>query len=333
MKTTVVYHRSDNDGIFCREIARRFIPDAELIGWNFGDQPLPFPVGDNLYIVLDLPMDRPFGLKFEDGWLTYDNPDMEKEARKIQPIDRIDFSRWIWIDHHATSIASHPPGIPGYRIDGVAACRLAYQWFFHQKSYGNVLGAGATILPAKHAYVDRLLTEPWAVQLAGEYDVWDKRDPDAELFQFGLRSRELTESDWAQMVPHSAVGVVRGLLNSGRALQYARDEEYRQVITDQGFDLEFHGLKFLACNSHEADIRSQLFAAGVKPHHDALMGFTMVPKDGGKDFFWRVSIYNAPGKDNDLTEIAKKYGGGGHRGAAGFTIDTLAHILGPYGRH
>lgn len=40
MTTTVTHHSADFDGIFCREIARKFIPDAKLIGWDFGDEPL-----------------------------------------------------------------------------------------------------------------------------------------------------------------------------------------------------------------------------------------------------------------------------------------------------
>jgi len=106
------------------------------------------------------------------------------------------------------------------------------------------------------------------------------------------------------------------LLAQGQTLQYARGVEYRDVITQQGFDVRFEGLTFLACNSHELDIRSQLFDAGVKSHHDGLMGFTMGRND------WRVSIYNSPGKDNDMGAIAKKHGGGGHRGAAGFRCPT-----------
>ena len=34
MKTTVIHHSADFDGLFCREIARKFLPGAELIGWN-----------------------------------------------------------------------------------------------------------------------------------------------------------------------------------------------------------------------------------------------------------------------------------------------------------
>lgn len=106
---------------------------------------------------------------------------------------------------------------------------------------------------------------------------------------------------------------VDALLDAGEAIAFARANEYRDVITSQGFDIHFEGLTFLACCSHEADIRSHLFEAGIKPHHDALFGFTFTGNA------WRVSLYHAPGKEHhDLSLIAKQYGGGGHRGACGF---------------
>jgi hypothetical protein len=40
MKTTVIHHSADYDGIFCREIAKKFLPDATLVGWDFADEPL-----------------------------------------------------------------------------------------------------------------------------------------------------------------------------------------------------------------------------------------------------------------------------------------------------
>ncbi len=120
-KTTVFFHSADADGLFCREIARKFLPDAELVGWNFGDAPLAVPKG--LIYVLDLPCDRPFGFDFT------------KEPSCLKTTDTL--KRFVWIDHHASSIASHPKDIPGYRIDGVAACRLAWQWFTHPNSPFN----------------------------------------------------------------------------------------------------------------------------------------------------------------------------------------------------
>src|SRR5512138_813842 len=101
MKTTVIYHSADYDGIFCREIARKFLPDAELIGWNFGD-PKVLDNGSDIFYILDL------------------SPECIDNT--------LDYSDIIWIDHHKTSIEKYPSDIPGYRIDGVAACRLAWQW-------------------------------------------------------------------------------------------------------------------------------------------------------------------------------------------------------------
>lgn len=311
-KTTVIHHSADFDGLFCREIARKFLPDAELIGWDFGDAPLDSKLlhSGNL-VILDLPVDRPFGLQFKDGWIC-------RGDEQMQPIDRWDSKNVTWIDHHKTSIESHPTDIPGLRIEGVAACRLAWQWFTTKDHAGyldkNWSGA------CKSDFVDRVVTEPFAVRLAGEYDIWDKRDRRAELFQHGLKSRDMTDY-WQDLFGPNGEQLVKSLLESGRVIQFVRDNEYRDVITQQGFDIQWEGLTFLACCSHECDIRSHLFAAGIKPHHDALFGFTYTGKE------WRVSMYHAPGKEHhDLSLIAKKHKGGGHAGACGMLLPTLPFL-------
>src|SRR5262245_37067793 len=205
-KTTVVYHPADFDGLFCREIARKFLPDAELIGWDFGDLPIAIKT-DTLY-VMDLPCDRPFGLNLEDIELIED-PDS-----KGYRMGGTESKELVWIDHHKTAIESHPPGIPGYRIDGVAACRLAWQWFAEFLMHDPTAECHAMIpgsqLPTKEAFIERKVQEPYAVRLAGEYDIWDKRDLNAELFQHGLKSIELTASHWYQLlsseIPKSLIG-------------------------------------------------------------------------------------------------------------------------------
>lgn len=170
MKTTVIYHSADFDGIFCREIARKFIPDAELIGWDYGYPKIPMPEEGDVYI-LDLSPE-----------CLADNPE----------IKGLIWNRIIWIDHHKSAIEKFPASIPGYRIDGVAACRLAWQWFnwpapekYHKPPAVRDTGLS---LPERQGYIDRTVTEPVAVRLAGEYDIWDHRDPNALLFQHGLRT-------------------------------------------------------------------------------------------------------------------------------------------------
>jgi oligoribonuclease NrnB/cAMP/cGMP phosphodiesterase (DHH superfamily) len=305
-KTTVIFHSADFDGIFCREIAKKFLPDAEFIGWNYGDPLVHFP-NEGIVYLMDLSPDC-----FES--LPTDSYELE--------------NRFIWIDHHKSAIEKFSKNLSGYRIDGVAACRLAWQWFSIHKMTPHPEEIG---LPDKQHFIDRKVVEPYAVRLAGEYDIWDKRDPNAELFQYGLKTQPLTVDDWAEFLrvdPPNATplqkelshSVVTELLEKGRALKYAREQEYKEVILCQGFDAVFAGNTYLACNSHELDIRSQLFEAGIKSHHEGLLGFTWTGSE------WRVSLYGIPGKDIDHSLIAVSYGGGGHKNACGFRTKTLPFL-------
>ncbi len=293
MKTTVIYHSADYDGIFCREIARKFMPDAELIGWNFGDPLIPFPKDGTVYI-LDL------------------SPDCLL-AQVPNPPNTDCKSRMIWIDHHKTSIDKWDAGIPGYRIDGVAACRLAWQWF---SGFVNKFGNDT---PQKADYVERRVEEPLAVRLAGEYDIWDKRDPDAETFQYSLRT---VDPDWNKLLTSEPL-YTEDLIERGRAAQTYAQKQDASICKARTWLMDWEGLKFLCVNT--ARFNSLFFAARDLPEtgHDALLGFCFDGKH------WTVSLYHANHrKDLDLSEIAKKHNGGGHRGACGFTCATLPFTLG-----
>jgi hypothetical protein len=309
-RTIVIYHSADFDGIFCREIARlHFGEAATYIGWNYGDPTPDVPADVRLYI-LDLSVP---GLMAHPGL--------------------------IWIDHHATAIAEYPATIPGYRIDGVAACRLTWQWFagletaaadevqaaaLNAMAERDVHGLGWG-LPWKGHYLDRVVTEPLAVRLAGEYDIWDKRDPRADLFQHALRLPRVEIppllADHEDDEPGQDERIIEGLLARAEDIAYfvaKRDESH---ITKSGFDLQWEGLTFLACNA--SGYNSHLFRAGVKEHHDALLGFRWA---GDK---WLVSLYGAPGKpDLDLSALAVRHGGGGHKQACGFECAVLPFALG-----
>jgi len=287
----IIHHSADFDGLFCREIARRhFGNDAEYIGWDYG-QPEPIVANEVALYMLDISV---------PGLMNH--------------------PRLNWVDHHKSAMEKYGPKA-GYQIDGVAACRLSWQYF------GGINSWSGNGTPTKQDFFDRKVSEPWAVRLAGEYDIWDKRDPDAELFQHGLRSRDLTDV-WPQMLASfggipspDSIPVVRDLLDAGRAIQYAKTQENADVVTNYGFTTEFEGLKFLVCN--HGRYNSHLFTAGMKPEHDACLGFNW---DGPLQN-WRVSLYHAPGKEHhDLSLIAVKYGGGGHRGACGFRVDKLPFL-------
>lgn len=321
---TVIHHSADYDGIFCREIARKFLPDAELIGWDFGDEPLKIPEGQ-IYI-LDLPVDRVFGFDFQrmgagkdstlDGHISISQPDSGIRGF-LTAVKRV-----VWIDHHKSSIETHPSGILGYRIDGVAACRLAWQWFTQNHN-------GPAGLPEKASFLDRVVIEPLAVRLAGEYDVWDHRDNDADVaFQFGLDAQENLQWEWLLGVDESKEfsgyrpsNYCSNLINDGLAAMRCYAKRDADIMRTRSFVTVFEGLKFLCLNT--ARCNSNTFAAKDIPEtgHDGLLAFYWA---GGN---WSVSMYHAAHrKDLDLSQIAVKYGGGGHRGACGFRAKTLPFL-------
>lgn len=287
--TTVIYHSADYDGIFCREIARKFLPHANLIGWNFGDAKIPLPPEGQVYI-LDL------------------SPDCLA--------DSLDLSRVTWIDHHKTSIEKWDAGIPGYRIDGVAACRLAWQWF--SVGYYLINHEVTRNLPHHEEFTERVVSEPYAVQLAGEYDIWDKRNPDAELLQYGLRVTEPTEAEWNTLLSYNGVPLLERMLEQGRIAQSYQQKVDADLVLHRSYRMQWEGLNFIVLNTGR--FNSLTFAALDVPDtgHDALLGYMF----NGK--VWTVSLYHAKHRmDLDLSEIAKKHGGGGHRGACGFTCSKL----------
>lgn len=301
MKTTVIHHSADFDGLFCREIARKFLPDAELIGWDFGQPLIQFPKEGNVYI-LDLSADCVAAGSVPEDW----------------------HKRAVWIDHHKSSIEKWTTTIPGYRIDGVAACRLAWQWFnLPLQERDEVIP-----MPSRQEFIDRTVVEPLAVRLAGEYDIWDKRDERTDIFQFGLRSVDLAE--WWQTLlqlpsPENQNGAntICELLRNGALLQSYQQRNDAGMMK-RGFLVKFEGLTFLALTT--ARCNSLTFASKDIPEtgHDALMGFYFTGDE------WGVSLYHANHrKDLDLSAIAVKYGGGGHRGACGFRAKSLPFWTAP----
>lgn len=296
----VISHSADYDGQFSRAVFERMeemdvrTPDegrARFIHtpWDFNDPTPEIDPSATAVIVVDLPFDV--------------NASLVGDARLV------------WIDHHQSSIARVPSHVAGYWIDGVAACRLAWQYVF-----------GPDDLPTKEHYEDRCVLEPLAIRLAGEYDVWNRTDPRAEQFQYGLTI-------------NGGDGLTRYLLDVGHQESTAlvcRDgkaaQAWHRMFADEtsrqkSYHVRFEGLNFLAlCSCHA---RSSLwFHDDLSSCVDALMTWRVGPNDTV-----HLSLYHAPGHEEiDLSVIALKYGGGGHKGACGFTmswVDAMCLLIPP----
>lgn len=228
-----------------------------------------------------------------------------------------------------------PPRFKGYRIDGVAACRLCWQWFaFGKGPHGDPCTHPSDIYtPSKQDFIDRKVSEPRLIRLAGEYDIWDHRDPDAKALQFGLRV--INPQDWDILIqesmskyghiPESTSRRLSICIYEGALIKAYCDKQNDEYSKAYSRTLDWEGLKFCALNIGQRG-NSDLLRGGLKPEHQACFAWR---HDGEKVM---VSLYHAPGhEDIDLSKIAVKYGGGGHKGACGFRIGLtfLNEILNP----
>lgn len=296
----IIYHRSDFDGLFCREIARYALTHeaaaaANWIGYERTD-PVPDIPRDPGHIILMMDISIP---------------------------ELMDHPALIWIDHHKTAMEKWDRSdLPGSRCDGIAACRLAWDYLLapgnepHRLTLddlkSDLLGRSTWFAGSADKISARLAKdEPRAVTLAGRYDVWDL-DDDVLNFQHGLKSRFFDAKVFENLVQYSDCSIE---IEQGKLLRYVAAQDNAQIIAANGFTVHWEGLTFLACNAGRYN--SQLFEAGIRPEHDGLIGFCL--RAGGR---WSVSLYGVPGKpDIDLSAIATKHGGGGHQQACGFLCD------------
>jgi oligoribonuclease NrnB/cAMP/cGMP phosphodiesterase (DHH superfamily) len=212
-----------------------------------------------------------------------------------------------WIDHHKTAMESYiqylQPGasvIRGLRIDGEAACSLCWRY-----THGG-------------------MEPPKPIYLASVYDIWKWQGVEGAIeFQHGARVFETdpaTEEGklfWDEIFdsPHEKTEEV---IELGKLLIPYRERSNHNFMKSSAFETEIDGLKVVAVNRKG---NSQQFDSVWDPEkHDAMLTFAW------QKGCWTVSLYTDR-EDVDVSVIAKRYGGGGHRGAAGFSTQNLPFSL------
>jgi len=203
----------------------------------------------------------------------------------------------VWIDHHKSAIDT--ARVRGFYSGGVlsikwAACELAWAEF------------------------NPRMPTPRAVRLLGRYDVWDHSDPATLPFQYGMRvgSASPSEAWWWEMLFKDED--LEGFLSSGHSiLRYI--EFHNAECAGDAFEVVLDELRCIAMNRMREN--SKLFDTVYDPdRHDAMLTF------GWRDGQWTFSLYSTR-EDVDVSEVAKRYGGGGHKGAAGFQRASLPFTL------
>lgn len=253
----------------------------------------PFGMGKKLPTMIDIDYKDTLDLKTilpnEKIWIVDFSfkPEIMEEILKIT-------KDIIWIDHHKTAMEyKYSIELVGIRDNNFSGCELTWKYLYPNMSM------------------------PKIVEMLGRYDVWDfsKYGNDLNILQTGIRLYEhnpehLNWSEWFK--PYEKLE--RELTDGKIALRY-RDNQYASQIKAWSFFTEFEGYKAVCCNA--GSVSSQLFDS-VKDDYDLMIPFVF---DGKQ---WTVSLYTK--KDIDCSEIAKKYGGGGHKQASGFQCKELPFL-------
>jgi len=294
---TVLYHRADLDGHCSGAIAalslRQRQLDFKLHGIDYGD-PIPWDLIDGHdLIVLDWSF-QPWELFSE----------VLRRAKSL-----------VWIDHHKTAIETWRQGVepvpsaPQVAVldTSHAACELTWQYY-----HGTPRTQRASM--------------PECVRLLGRYDVWDHSDPRVLPFQYRMR---LHETDPAKHEPEQLFWThllcerpdLAPMIQEGTLLMQYQERQDSRAVAGAWFPLDFAGLRWQACN--RTGLGSQFFqSVWDREKYHGMLAF------GWTHGHWKVGLYSDR-TDVDCGALAQQHGGGGHKGAAGFTTATLPFHLPP----
>ncbi len=207
----------------------------------------------------------------------------------------------VWIDHHDSSIKLEQECewlkiIEGVRTKEASGAALAYMHLFN-KSLDDI---------------------PYYIKLVSDYDCWQyKYDPDTTLFKIGVETKNHDALDyvWSQLhYEHSngSYDLLYSLISNGKIIKDYIDKNNNYYRESFAYETEVEGHKCLAVNK-----KTNSWIFGEKYTEYPMV---MVWVFNGDKYIY--SIYsNDP--NVDCRVIAEKYGGGGHKGAAGFTSDVL----------
>lgn len=225
----------------------------------------------------------------------------------------------IWIDHHKTAIDKYKDfpdvdKIKGFRFDGISATGLA--WLYMR---GLTVNTG-NYTKDYYYMMTKLEKAPLSVQLINDWDVWNHFKSDTKPFMIALNSEiecwtSPNNSFWYDLYKNGSF--VKELVEKGKIMTEFRDGWASKFRFNYGFTINLEGHKVFCLNLGNAN--SEYFGDLIDKF-DAVMTFCY---KGTLNLF-NASIYS--NGNVDVSEIAKKFGGGGHKGASGFTFKDFSFI-------
>lgn len=170
--------------------------------------------------------------------------------------------------------------------------------------------SGATLV-WKHFFGDTHTSLPVLLQYVRDYDLWKFEMEDTKNINRFLRLQEKTLERWSFLVP---------------------DFMYRCSVTEakkQGAAIELYHQSIVAelvAGAEEAELAGEKgLSVNCSPQFASDVGHELAVKSGTFGVTWQqvqgsVKVSLRSNGDYEVAAIAKQFGGGGHKNAAGFTL-------------
>jgi hypothetical protein len=205
------------------------------------------------------------------------------------------------LDHHKTA-ERELAGLEGHYIFDLnkSGARLAWEFLFDNN-----------LLPAEFVRGFARDRAPWLVDYTEDRDLWLWKLPLSREINAALRSYPLDFAVWDKLHTLGKAGrhvANTPLVDEGRAILRAESQIVAAHVRNAA-EIELDGHKVLCVNATTliSEIAGELaagrpFGASYFDRADGLRIWSLRSREGGMD----------------VSEIAKRHGGGGHRNAAGF---------------
>jgi oligoribonuclease NrnB/cAMP/cGMP phosphodiesterase (DHH superfamily) len=282
-----IYHKSDLDGLCSAAIIAGIFPEAELIGAGYKEDPDLTKIATGEKVFM----------------VDYSLQPFEKMIALAKQCDLV------WIDHHKTAMDDcEKSGVAfkGLRKIGLGACALVWEYLMGPRSM------------------------PETVRLLAEYDVFNHTDPMTLPFQYGMRTnkgcKDPKHDTWKTLLKPKAVSgiaeskVFNTILDSGHNVYEYVVQSNEGSAKSMAFETMLNNLRLIAINRSDTG-SLQFNSIWDDKKYDAMAIFTF------QKSVWSVSLFTPPDSEVDVGAVAKVYGGGGHKGAAGFMCKSLPFPL------
>lgn len=288
-KTCCVYHSIDLDGWMSAAIVKYYLEGKEEVDFIGYNYGNPIP---------DL---SPYG-KIIMCDISFPKERMEVLSAYLQ-------TNFIWCDHHISAIKDGEgmfySNCNGLRDVSFSACELTWKYFFPK---------------------DKM---PEIVRLLGRYDCFGHKGTSEEenvlIFQYAARAVIKNYDDaYYYLTKWSDETLIPSMMLTGDGIYSYLCTDAKQAYKNR-FTVYFGDYAFCCVNKE----RFNPINFGIQYHNDKADDIYFY--DGVACFHyannkWNFSLYNDNGHV-DVSLIAKGFGGGGHKGAAGFVVEDLDKVF------